>query len=373
MHVNLPDSSQFNIKECVLSGDVCLLTTPKDMGVDWNDSNKIFRSSVWRKSDMYPVSLGFKKFTNYGEKPEFEPITDSSDIEYTIKKDGSCLIVSKYKSETIVRTRGTVDATQLSNGSEIELLKKKYSKAFDNFLLDGEDHTFLFEWTTPSNRIVLNETKEPTLWLIGIVSHFHKIHSDLRHREVSYRYFSQQQLDSVAEFLDVERPQRFTFDCISEAVESIKDRTDIEGMVMYADAGQCLKKIKTPSYIHKHRVYTGVKTIDHVIELWISEGCVDRQQFEALLSESYDHELVVAIEHLLNEMYIQWEMICTHVDSLKKLVDESKHLTRKEIAKHIIETAGPWSTIAFNILDSKPNDVKKMFNLLQRTCKFIKN
>lgn len=54
----LPDSKSFNFKDCVIAGDECVLVTPKDMGVEWNEDNKYFRSSIWRKSDMHPVSLG---------------------------------------------------------------------------------------------------------------------------------------------------------------------------------------------------------------------------------------------------------------------------------------------------------------------------
>ena len=76
MNITLPDHTQFNIKDCIIAGDECILVTPKDMGVEWTDDSKVFRSSVWRKSDMFPISLSYKKFTNCGEKPDFEPWTE---------------------------------------------------------------------------------------------------------------------------------------------------------------------------------------------------------------------------------------------------------------------------------------------------------
>jgi hypothetical protein len=39
------------------------------------------------------------------------------------KLDGSTLIVSKYNGQYILRTRGTVDASKLANGFELELFK----------------------------------------------------------------------------------------------------------------------------------------------------------------------------------------------------------------------------------------------------------
>jgi len=84
------DVTNFNIKDCIIAGDECILVTPKDMGVTWTDENKIFRSSIWRKSDRKLVSAGFKKFVNLGEQPEFEPIDDHTDLEFIRKLDGCC-------------------------------------------------------------------------------------------------------------------------------------------------------------------------------------------------------------------------------------------------------------------------------------------
>jgi hypothetical protein len=91
-------SGQFNIKEVTIAGDECILVTPKDMGVDWDEDNKYFRSSIWRKWDMYPVSLGFRKFMNYGEKPSFEPIDGNSKFTAVRKVDGCC------DGDTILKT-----------------------------------------------------------------------------------------------------------------------------------------------------------------------------------------------------------------------------------------------------------------------------
>ena len=262
-----PDPEHFNFKDCIITGDECVLVTPKDMGVEWNEQNKYFRSSIWRKSDMYPVSLGFRKFTNYGEKPEFEPLPVNDHLEVITKVDGSCLIVSKYKGELIVRTRGTIDASQLENGYEIELLKKKYPTAFNNTFLESEQYTLLFEWTTPSNRIVLQETKEPTLWLIGMI--WHK----------DYSYISQRVLDNLAKELGVERPRtyiKFAGEDIELLKKSFEHLNDIEGIVVYTGGGQILKKIKTLRYLELHRVFTGIKTVDHLFEWFVKYGCPKR-------------------------------------------------------------------------------------------------
>jgi hypothetical protein len=345
MHVNLPDPSQFNIKDVLIAGDECILVTPKDMGVEWNEENKIFRSSIWRKNDMYPISLGYKKFMNYGEKPAFEPLPEDEYLEVIAKKDGSCLIVSIYKEELIVRTRGTADATQLENGYEIELLKKKYPKAFNNALLYN-DHTFLFEWTTPSNRIVLQETQEPTLWLTGIVAH------------KDYSYLPQKYLDVFAQKIEVKRPKTYVMfagEDIELLKKSIEPLNDIEGIVVYTGKGQILKKIKTLRYLQLHRVFTGIKTVDHLFDLFVEYGCLDREKFETLLATNFDWELVTSLDNLISELYIKWRHVKNMTGVIKSFLNLEwfKSLNRKEQAERIIKAFPKDSGIAFSILDGK--------------------
>lgn len=363
MKVTLPDPKQFNIKDCIIAGDECVLVTPKDMSVEWNDDNKIFRSSIWRKSDMKPVSLGFRKFVNYGEKPEFEPLNPEDGVRAIVKIDGSCLIVSKYKDQLIIRTRGTVDATKLENGYEIAHLILKYPKAFDNEWLDSEHYTLLFEWTTPTNRIVLQESTEPTLWLIGMVFHG------------TYTYVSQFNLDTYAKEMEVNRPKSYGI-MLNGSIEDIKKRIeplqDIEGVVIYDDkagynSGQILKKIKTLRYLQLHRVFTGVKTIDHIFDIYEEYGCPNRQVFEEKLGTNFDWELVESLKDLISDFYIRWRHINNLLDIHRRFVnlDYIKSLPRKEQAAKIVEAFPNESGITFALLDGReisPSKLWKTFN-----------
>lgn len=360
--IALPDPDQFNIKDCVIAGDECVLVTPKDMSVVWNEDNKIFRSSIWRKSDMHPVSLGFKKFTNLGEQPAFEPMDDYEDLEFVRKMDGSLLIVSQYKGELIVRTRGTIDASQLENGHEIEFLKNKYPDVFDNFWLDYERYTLLFEWTTPTNRIVLKESEEPTLWLIGIVSH----RADSFDIRKPYNYFTQEELDIQANFLRVSRPERYTLN-LQNVAEYLKDETSIEGVVIYANGGQILKKVKTPRYLYMHKVFTGIKTVDHLFDLFVEYGQPQRENFETLLATNFDWELVVALKALMDELYNKIRLITYKLMQINVYLNNSDFiaLDRKEKAQKILELFPNDSGIAFALLDNKkipPHKLWKAFS-----------
>ena len=363
MKIQLPDPKQFNFKDCIIAGDECVLITPKDMGVEWTDQNKYFRSSIWRKSDNFPISLSFKKFVNYGEKPEFEPINNDSKFIALVKKDGSCLIVNRYKSELIIRTRGTVDATKLKNGNEIAHLILKYPKAFNNNYLNSENCTLLFEWTTPSNRIVLNETTEPALWLIGMVIHKNELTDEF------YKYDSQSNLDYIAEELEVERPETFKINVenIEELKQQIEPLKDIEGVVIYDESGQILKKIKTLRYLELHRVFTGVKSVDHLFDIFVEYGEPKREEFEKQLATNFDWELVTTLKPLMDELYLKTKRIATEINWILLYFNNPDFiaLDRKNKAQKILEIFPRYSSIAFSILDGKdlkPHKLWETFN-----------
>lgn len=354
--LGLPNTEQFYIKEI---GNKILIHR-KAAGVKWDDNNKYFRSSVWDKKTGELISAGFRAFVNYGEQPDFEPLNTEDGVRAIVKIDGSCLIVSDYKDELIVRTRGTVDASKLENGHEIELLKTKYPKAFNNEWLDCGLYTILFEWTTPTNRIVLNESTEPTLWLIGMVSH-----SD-------YSYIPQHNLDQYAKEMGVERPKSYGIS-LSGSIEDIKKRIeplqDIEGVVIYDDkagydSGQILKKIKTLRYLQLHRVFTGVKTVDHLFDLYVEYGCTYRENFEALLATNFDWEFVVSLKELIDELYLKWKRIQTQLSHMRIYLTNPDfvNLTRKEKAIFITEIFKEKSGIAFAMLDGKELPPHKLWN-----------
>lgn len=88
--MQLPLKEEFNFKDCTIAGDECWLITPNDMSTKWFDDNARFRSCIIRKSDHTVVSQGFSKFTNFHERPEFQPWDNSWKIEARHKLDGCC-------------------------------------------------------------------------------------------------------------------------------------------------------------------------------------------------------------------------------------------------------------------------------------------
>lgn len=345
--MKLPDPEQFNLKDVTIAGDECILITPKDMATKWDDINARFRSCIVRKSDNFVVSQGFSKFTNFGERPDFQPWDNSWKIEARHKLDGSLLIVSKYKGELIIRTRGTTDARQMANGHEIDLLIKKYDKFFSRFK-NGNDtnvKTFLFEWTTPTNIIVLRENDEPTLTLVGMV------YND------TCEYETQENLDVIGRVYDINRPQKYEYNSIEECILDVAAWQGKEGVVLYSPDGQILKKIKSSEYCELHKLATGIKGIKQVLDVFMaSPRFLREREFYNYIEQTLDFEIAEKCKDFIGQIteaygkYVHTYNIIKHeVDRFIKPLE-----TRKEQAIAITTKFKGWQTpLAFCLLDNK--------------------
>lgn len=355
--MKLPDPEQFNFKECEIGGDKCWLITPKDMSTSWDDENARFRSCIVRQSDNFVVSQGFGKFTNFGEKPLFQPWDNSWKIEARHKLDGSLLIVSKYKGELIIRTRGTVDARQMANGHEIDLLIKKYPEAFNCGFYNTFDYTYLFEWTTPSNIIVLREHDEPTLTLVGMVNN------------ISSYYVDQKCLDIYAVSMGVNRPQKYEYDSIEECIMDVAAWKGKEGVVLYSPDGQTLKKIKADEYCELHKLATGIKGINQVLDVFMaSPKFMDEKDFYKYIETTLDFEIAEKCKDFIGEVckaytyFINTEMfIRSQVDIFVRPLE-----TRKDQAMALQQQFSNWSlSLAFAYLDNRGSDDKMIRKALE--------
>ena len=93
------------VHDHILNGEIVYLVIPKHIGVTWNPENSIFRSSVW-DVEGNPVSLSFKKFVNWGEKPDQFPVPSSLNGCVVMEKlDGCCdentILVTETGEKTI--------------------------------------------------------------------------------------------------------------------------------------------------------------------------------------------------------------------------------------------------------------------------------
>jgi hypothetical protein len=356
--MKLPDTEQFKYKDCVIAGDECWLITPSDMSTKWFDDNARFRSCIVRKSDNFVVSQGFGKFTNFGERPDFQPWDNSWKIEARHKLDGSLLIVSKYKGELIIRTRGTVDARQLGNGHEIDLLIEKYPDVFDFGYVDTYRNTLLLEWTTPSNIIVLREHDEPTLTLVGVVDN------------ETCEYYDQKFLDTAAKIIGVNRPQKYEYNSIEECIFDVSAWAGKEGVVLYSPDSQTLKKIKADEYCELHKLATGIKGINQVLDVFMaSPKFVEYNEFYKYIHDTLDFEIAEKCKDFIGEVTEAYGKVVHTITQMKIYVDSNVRFldTRKEQAMQLqLKYKEVYLAIAFKVLDNQDIEDKFIKKAMER-------
>jgi len=341
MKVNFPIGEEFCIRDCVIANTDCKLIFPIKHDIKWNDENKIFRSSIWTK-DGELVSASWKKFTNLGEQLEFEPLNIDSDIEFVHKLDGSTLIISKFKGELIIRTRGTSDATILDNGDEIPFLKQKYPLVFDNDILNSEEYSIVCEWYSPKNVIVEREAEEPTLWLTGVIKHD------------DYSYVLQKDLDVFASEWKIERPIRYQFNSLSSMIESVNQWKKGEGIVIYGNNGQILKKTKSDRYLILHRIKSTLSNVKNLIEYYIEKEMPHFEVFCKVIETEFDYEIAVQLKDELEKICEAGEKSKKYIDHILEVVHDIRTVeTRKEQALMIKRNFKENSSFVFSVLDGK--------------------
>lgn len=348
-----PNPEEFVIRECEFAGDKCFLVYPNHIGAKWTKDNLIFRSSIWTENGE-PVSLSFKKFFNYGEQPNL--ISDPTSLKGGVaieKVDGSTLIVSRYKGKSIVRTRGTIDATILDNGYEIDYLRAKYPNAFDHFCINDGDGTLIYEWTTPNNRIVLDYGDEPLLHLVGYI--WHK----------DYSYASQETLDNMAPFLNVKRPKTYNFNTLPELVSTVEVLKDFEGVCLYYNRGQDIKKLKTLDYLAKH-AFKSEMSDKNVLDLYIAKGYPTFSAFYNSIEQEFDYEIAEYAKPFISRVCDAYKEFYEFLQHMMEFVRPLYHLPRKEAAEKIFSAYGKTdrSGLAFALLDGKVIDDRAIKKIL---------
>lgn len=354
------DQDQFMCHTHLVGNEMVTLVQPRHIGAVWDGINDIFRSSVW-DMDGNLVSASFKKFVNWGEKPAIYPVPTSLKGAHLMEKvDGSTLIFSRWKGNTIVRTRGTVDARKQENGYEIDFLMAKYHEFVD--MLESEtdiDVSYIFEWQSPTNVIVINYGVEPDMVLTGIV-----LHPD-------YSYATQSALDKFADAMDLRRPQTYSYDSIEEMKAAVEAFKGVEGVCIYFQDDQKILKVKGMHYLLCHRMKSEVSSVEKVIDLWFAQGRPSYQEFYKFIADTFDHELAVMCQGNISNVCDAWKGVQPILTGFASFVEKVKHLSRREAAEKILQAYGQTNRAAFvfSLLDGKALNNDQLKKLLYQVIK----
>jgi T4 RnlA family RNA ligase len=356
--MKLPDPEQFNFKEGIIAEDECILITPDSIKCKWTEETLKFRSMIVRKTDNYIISRGFDKFFNYEEQPELDKFPDGP-FDVIEKKDGSLIIWGIYKDVLIHRTRGTFDASNMANGHEIQFLKEKYPQLLVA-IYNNPEYSILTEWQTKTNVIVISEVSEPTLTLVGVI-----------HNETG-KLVIQSELDKISETWGLDRPKRYHYDSILECISDVELWNGKEGVVLYSEDGQKLRKCKSEWYRSLHSMATGIKTVKNVLDVFMtSPRFTTPKDFFEYLERTMDHEIAVKCKDFIDQICEAYTIVKTKMIIVDGAMEYIKTLhTRKEQAQYIMERCNDWMVpYAFSRLDGKELDDKLLRKALEQELK----
>jgi len=365
MKINLQtvNRENFRVDTHILGNEIVYLIQPCHIGAKWDKDTLYFRSSLWDE-DGNLVSMSFPKFFNWGEQPELSPVpTSLKDCVCVEKLDGSTLIVSKYKGNFILRTRGTVDASKLDNGYELGVFKQKYPLVFEY-----QPHfatwpfSLLFEWTSPENRIVIRYGDDPEFSLVGAVYHDNG------------KLWTQDWLDGLAKGFGCPRPVKHSFASVSDLLLDIDQWQQKEGVCAYSMNGQIIHKIKSAWYLVRHRLKEEFSSFEKVLDFYIAEGCPDFGTFQTRVSEVTDWETATEIVGDISRCVDAWKEVQQITSAMHRFVEEklkplgepSDKKVRGKMAQMVLQAYGNTNraSFVFKMLDSKPfekDDLKKLF------------
>lgn len=367
MQINLDniDREQFMVHSHLIQGYVVYLVQPTHIDCSWTRENEIFRSSLW-DGEGNLISASWKKFVNWGEKPDIFPVPKNiNECKFIVKEDGSTLIFSLFKGNLIIRTRGTTDARNLDNGHEIDLLLEKYPsvvKFLNECAVDGTTpFSMVFEWVSSENVIVLKYVDTPDIILTGIIDHD------------DYSYYTQNLVERIANDLGLKRPRYHTFESLDLAMKMIPGMDQIEGFCVYHDKDQQIHKIKTETYLKLHRFKSNAN-IDTVVDLFFSLGMPSLDNFSARMVEQFDHECMVMIREFMISTTGAWLKVKEDLNRLRDFISDLSGLSRKDAALRIIARYGSsgWTSIAFNLLDGRELSQEHLKKLLHQ-CLILEN
>ena len=334
------DRESFSVMPRDFYGETVYLVNPVHVGCKWTQDNLHFRSSVWN-ADGELISAGFKKFFNLEERPDIDPLTHEhlKDAVVVEKLDGSTFIVSRYKGNWMFRTRGTIDATGMPNGHEIEIFKNKYSD-FINTIEDFADfsspESYIFEWTSPQNKIVLDYGPEPTWTLLAVIGHR------------NYETFPLWLNRVWAIQFGFSQPPTYSFSSLEELTTTVRALKGKEGVCLYYNDGQSIRKIKSLEYLKLHAFKSNCN-LESITDLYFTYNQPTRDHLTKIITDTFDFECATMAAPFIDSLYSAIDSSRLELLRASKFVAEHSELEAKDFAgKLLAEFNGPITAIAFN-------------------------
>lgn len=208
----------------------------------------------------------FEKFFNYEENPftEKEHVRNLTPVSIMDKVDGSLIMVGKLPNgKLLAKTKTTINSDQAKRATEIINNSEVYTDFCNHYI--SKDYTPLFEYTAPTNQIVLFYPEEK-LTLIGLRNMITGEYLDIQ-GFLSPNYCTKEDPHGIP----VVKEYDITLEDINKLQESSEGN---EGWVVYFDNGQRVK-FKTLDYIRKHKCKDNLYNEKNLADIILSDTLDD--------------------------------------------------------------------------------------------------
>ena len=221
--------------------------------------------------------------------------------------------------------------------------------------------SWLFEWVSPKQKIILNYGEQPDWYLVGIIEH------------LDYVLVYQAELDDKAKELGLKRPVTYAFPTVEELLANVDTWKGKEGVCVYSKDGQQIHKVKCAWYLALHRMKEALSSVDKVIDTWFSNGEPDYQTFEKIITDQFDFELWQQCRGDASRICDGAKEVAKIVEGMRVFLKEQvlPMPTRKLQAVVITQSYGKTNraSFLFKLLDGRPLEVDDRKKLLYQVLK----
>jgi len=362
INIQTIDKKSFKIKEGEINGKKVLLINPTEFDCKWTKDNLIYRS-LMVDTEGNVLSRGFNKFFNFGEKPDLYPSSDKyNDLVIEEKVDGSLCVCDWIFDQFNARTRGTISYKSLENAADFDFVFNKYPKIIDICRANPDD-TYLYEITSPNQRIVLSYGNEPDIRFLGF------IHKESGFYNSPYSKEGQFIINQIG----CQSPETYKLEgSLLDIIENIKKWEQKEGVVIKYNDNQTFVKAKSLWYLTRHSLKSKLESLDNIVDLFISLGYPNYDNFFKNIEETVDFETATENRGRISDIVDAYKQVIQIEEGMIEFVNRIKDLPRKEQAEKIISSYGQTNRASFCFikLDNKPFDskiIKKLiFQLLKK-------
>jgi hypothetical protein len=279
-----------------------------------------FRGTTF-DADGNLLSRPFPKFFNINEKPETTiPFTDLKDYTAHEKYDGSLAIPVVINGKIFWKTiKSFYSDVAVAIDNFYTLSDNKY----DDLIFDAynKNKTVLFEYTSPSNRIVV-PYNDDALTPIATVDNETGIVTPM--------------LEGISDF----------------DLDEIKRLEGIEGYVLYKNDGTQLIKVKTEWYIERHKLRSDL-TPSRIISYLENDTIDDVIAAVASIRDDIQVEFIIMLQDMFNDNVIALD------DTIQSIFNRLYIPNRKEFALTVLRDFKEYAKFLFLLFDKKEEKYQK--------------